>query len=109
MITAQARRLEHADEMSGSGKDSLLSFPHRPDRLRVPLILIPRGYCGLFPRVYSGRSVNVVINQGVELYIHSPTCLHGMYNENLTLSSTSFTSKITYQCVMCYVVTTVSV
>ena len=94
--------------MSGSGKDSLLSFPHRPDRLRVPLIIVPRGYCGLFPWVYSGRSVNVVINWCVELYIHSPTCLHGMYNENLTLRSTSFTSKITYQRIMYYTVTTKS-
>jgi hypothetical protein len=79
---------------TGYGLDDLGSIPgiaqffcppQRPDRFWDPPSFFSNGYREQFPREYSGRSVKlstylqlVPRSRIVELYLHSPICLHGM-------------------------------
>jgi hypothetical protein len=70
---------------SNPDKDKIFSSPRRSDRLWSPPSLLSIGYRRLFPCGYSGRSAKLTTHHHlmqrsrmVELYLHSPICLHGI-------------------------------
>jgi hypothetical protein len=67
----------------------------RPYQLWVPASLLSNGYWGLFNRGLSGRGVNLTTHlhlvprsRMVELYLHSPVCLHGIVLDWLSTGTT---------------------
>jgi hypothetical protein len=68
-------------DFRGGGGGECFSSTSRPERLRGPPSLQPNGYQGLF---LSGRESDhsppssADVKELVELYLHSPICLHGV-------------------------------
>jgi hypothetical protein len=93
--------LDGRDSVPGRGRRSF-STPQRPDPLWGPPSLLSNGHRRLFPRRKSGRGVKLTTrlhlvsrSRMTELYLHSPTRLHGMVL-NLLSTETTFSLCVSW-------------